>query len=192
MLQSGNLSNGATIFVMLKNWKDRKGKDETASAIIDRLNRQAALDIQEATVFAIDPPAIPGLGQSGGLTFMIEDRNNLGTTELQNAVNSIMTNYHQEPALMLLQSQFQGNSPQYLLNMDRNKIAMMGIQLNDVFSTLSSFMGSRYVNDFIKFNNIYQVILMANAENRSIINDVLRLSVTNSQGEMVPFSSFPL
>lgn len=123
---------------------------------------------------------------------MIEDRNNLGTTELQNAVNSIMTNYHQEPALMLLQSQFQGNSPQYLLNMDRNKIAMMGIQLNDVFSTLSSFMGSRYVNDFIKFNNIYQVILMANAENRSIINDVLRLSVTNSQGEMVPFSSFPL
>lgn len=190
MLQSGNLSNGATIFVMLKNWKDRKGKNETASAIIDRLNRQAALDIQEATVFAIDPPAIPGLGQSGGLTFMIEDRNNLGTTELQNAVNSIMTNYHQEPALMLLQSQFQGNSPQYLLNMDRNKIAMMGIQLNDVFSTLSSFMGSRYVNDFIKFNNIYQVILMANAENRSIINDVLRLSVINSQGEMVPFSSF--
>ncbi|MBQ8761134.1 MAG: multidrug efflux RND transporter permease subunit [Bacteroidales bacterium] len=188
-IKGGNSSNEASMFVMLKDWDERKGKDKTAMALIDRINAETS-EYQEANIFALNPPSIPGLGAAGGLSFVLEDRNNLGTTELENAVATIMENYHQEPALMYLQSQFQGNSPQYFLNINRDKIGMMGLQLNQVFDALSSYMGSTFANDFVKFNNIYQVIIQANPNNRNVIEDILKLSVENSYGEMVPFSAF--
>ena len=188
-VKGGNNSNEASIFVMLKDWSERKGKNQNAMSIIDKINAEAS-DIQEANIFAVNPPSIPGLGASSGLAFVLEDRNNLGTTDLENAVNAIMDNYHKEPALMYLQNQYQGNSPQYFLNINRDKIGMMGLQLNQVFDALSSYMGSTFANDFVKFNNIYQVIIQANPGNRNVISDILKLSVENTDGEMVPFSAF--
>mgnify|MGYP003466490681 FL=1 len=188
-VKGGNSSNEASLFVMLKDWDERKGKGETATAVIDRINMEAT-EIQEANIFAINPPSIPGLGASGGLAFVLEDRNNLGTTELENAVATLMENYQEEPALMYLQNQFEGNSPQFFLNINRDKIGMMGLQLNQVFDALSSYMGSTFANDFVRFNNIYQVIIQANPGNRNVISDILKLSVENPNGEMVPFSAF--
>ena len=188
-VKGGNSSNEASLFVMLKDWDERKGKGESATAIIDRINMEAS-EIQEANIFAINPPSIPGLGASGGLAFVLEDRNNLGTTELENAVATLMENYQEEPALMYLQNQFEGNSPQFFLNINRDKIGMMGLQLNQVFDALSSYMGSTFANDFVRFNNIYQVIIQANPGNRNVISDILKLSVENPNGEMVPFSAF--
>ena len=188
-VKGGNSSNEASLFVMLKDWDERKGKGESATAVIDRINMEAA-EIQEANIFAINPPSIPGLGASGGLAFVLEDRNNLGTTELENAVATLMENYQEEPALMYLQNQFEGNSPQFFLNINRDKIGMMGLQLNQVFDALSSYMGSTFANDFVRFNNIYQVIIQANPGNRNVISDILKLSVENPNGEMVPFSAF--
>ena len=188
-VKGGNSSNEASLFVMLKDWDERKGKGETATAIIDRINMEST-EIQEANIFAINPPSIPGLGASGGLAFVLEDRNNLGTTELENAVATLMENYQEEPALMYLQNQFEGNSPQFFLNINRDKIGMMGLQLNQVFDALSSYMGSTFANDFVRFNNIYQVIIQANPGNRNVISDILKLSVENPNGEMVPFSAF--
>ena len=188
-VKGGNSSNEASLFVMLKDWDERKGKGESATAVIDRINMEAT-EIQEANIFAINPPSIPGLGASGGLAFVLEDRNNLGTTELENAVATLMENYQEEPALMYLQNQFEGNSPQFFLNINRDKIGMMGLQLNQVFDALSSYMGSTFANDFVRFNNIYQVIIQANPGNRNVISDILKLSVENPNGEMVPFSAF--
>lgn len=188
-VKGGNSSNEASLFVMLKDWDERKKKGESATAIIDRINAEA-VEIQEANIFAINPPSIPGLGTTGGLAFVLEDRNNLGTTELENAVATLMDNYHEEPALMYLQNQFDGNSPQFFLNINRDKIGMMGLQLNNVFDALSSYMGSTFANDFVRFNNIYQVIIQANPGDRKVINDILKLSVENGKGEMVPFSAF--
>ena len=188
-VKGGNSSNEASLFVMLKDWDERKGKGESATAVIDRINIEAT-EIQEANIFAINPPSIPGLGASGGLAFVLEDRNNLGTTELENAVATLMENYQEEPALMYLQNQFEGNSPQFFLNINRDKIGMMGLQLNQVFDALSSYMGSTFANDFVRFNNIYQVIIQANPGNRNVISDILKLSVENPNGEMVPFSAF--
>lgn len=188
-VKGGNSSNEASLFVMLKDWDERKKKGESATAIIDRINAEAT-EIQEANIFAINPPSIPGLGTTGGLAFVLEDRNNLGTTELENAVATLMENYHEEPALMYLQNQFDGNSPQFFLNINRDKIGMMGLQLNNVFDALSSYMGSTFANDFVRFNNIYQVIIQANPGNRNLIDDILKLSVENGKGEMVPFSAF--
>lgn len=189
IMGGGELSNTSTYFVILKNWSQRKGKGHTSQDIVNRFNREA-YGIQEAQVFAIVPPAIPGLGASGGLQLQLEDRQSLGPTELQRAVETLLENYHTKPQLLNLSSMYQANVPQYMLNIDRDKVQLLGLQLNNVFSTLSYFMGAAYVNDFVEFGRIYQVKIEAGVQAQKVIDDVLRLSLENSSGKMVPFSAF--
>lgn len=189
IMGGGELSNAGTYFVILKNWNERKGKEHTAQAVVNRFNREA-YGIQEAQIFAMVPPAIPGLGASGGLQMELEDRKNLGPTEMQHAVETLLATYHTKPQLLNLSSMYQANVPQYLLKIDRDKVQLLGLQLNDVFSTLSYYMGSAYVNDFVEFGRIYQVKIEANGQAQKVIDDVLRLSLENSSGKMVPFSAF--
>ena len=185
----GEQSNTGTYFVVLKNWDERKGKGHTAAAVVQRFN-EMAYGIQEAQIFAMVPPAIPGLGASGGLQLQLEDRNNLGPTEMQRAIETLMATYHTQPALASISSMYQANVPQYFLNIDRDKVQFMGIQLDNVFSTLSYYMGAAYVNDFVQFGRIYQVKIEAGEQAQKVIDDVLKLSVPNAAGNMVPFSSF--
>lgn len=189
IMGGGELSNAATYFVILKNWNERKGKGHTAADITNRFNREA-YGIQEAQIFALVPPAIPGLGASGGLQLQLEDRNNLGPTEMQHAIETLMETYHSKPELLNISSMYQANVPQYRLNIDRDKVQLLGLQLNQVFSTLSYYMGAAYVNDFVEFGRIYQVKIEANDQSQKVIDDVLRLSLENSSGKMVPFSAF--
>ena len=102
----------------------RKGKEHTAAAVVERFN-EMAYGIQEAQIFAMVPPAIPGLGASGGLQLQLEDRNNLGPTEMQRAVETLMATYHTQPALASISSMYQANVPQYFLNIDRDKVQFM-------------------------------------------------------------------
>ncbi|WP_195663780.1 efflux RND transporter permease subunit [Bacteroides congonensis] len=190
VMGGGEQSNSATYFVVLKNWSQRKGKEHTAAAVVNRFNGEAYMTIQAGQVFAMMPPAIPGLGASGGLQLQVEDRKNLGPTEMQQAINALLASYHTKPALASISSQYQANVPQYFLNIDRDKVQFMGIALNDVFSTLGYYMGAAYVNDFVEFGRIYQVKIEARDQAQRVIDDVLKLSVPNSAGEMVPFSSF--
>ncbi len=189
IMESGNASNGATLFVVLENWKKRKAKNESVFALLDRFNRDAQ-QIEEAVVYAINPPAISGLGVSGGLLFELQDDRNLGTTELANAVDALVEGIASEPALASANTSFQGNSPQYFLNIDRDKAKMQGLKINDIFSTLSLYLGSAYVNDFVDFGRIFQVKIGAKADSRAQVRDILRLSVRNASGSMVPFSAF--
>ena len=190
IMGGGQLPNAATYFVVLKNWKERAGKEHTAQAVVNRFNEQAYAMIQEAQVFGIIPPAIPGMGNTGGLQLELEDRKSLGAEELQKAVEALLANYHNEPAIASISSMYQADVPQYFLNIDRDKVKMQGLVLSDVFSTLSYYMGSAYVNDFVQFGRIYQVKLGAAADSRTVIGDVLKLSVRNQNGDMVPFSAF--
>ena len=189
IMGGGEQSNTGTYFVVLKNWDQRKGKEHTAAAVVERFN-EMAYGIQEAQIFAMVPPAIPGLGASGGLQLQLEDRNNLGPTEMQRAVETLMATYHTQPALASISSMYQANVPQYFLNIDRDNVQFMGIQLDNVFSTLSYYMGAAYVNDFVQFGRIYQVKIEAGEQAQKVIDDVLKLSVPNAKGDMVPFSSF--
>ena len=190
VMGGGEQSNSATYFVVLKNWDERKGKEHTAAAVVDRFNGEAYMEIQAGQAFAMVPPAIPGLGASGGLQLQLEDRRNLGPTEMQQAIDALLASSHSKPALASVSSQYQANVPQYFLNIDRDKVQFMGIALNDVFSTLSYYMGAAYVNDFVEFGHIYQVKIEARDQAQRVIDDVLKLSVANSAGEMVPLSSF--
>ena len=190
VMGGGEQSNSATYFVVLKNWDERKGKEHTAAAVVDRFNGEMYMEIQAGQAFAMVPPAIPGLGASGGLQLQLEDRRNLGPTEMQQAIDALLASFHSKPALASVSSQYQANVPQYFLNIDRDKVQFMGIALNDVFSTLSYYMGAAYVNDFVEFGHIYQVKIEARDQAQRVIDDVLKLSVANSAGEMVPLSSF--
>ena len=190
VMGGGELPNAATYFVVLKDWKERPGKEHTAQAVVERFNRQAYGVIQEAQVFGIIPPVIPGMGNTGGLQFELEDRQSLGSEELQKAVNTLLAEYRTEPSIASLSSMYQANVPQYYLNINRDKVQLMDLDLGQVFSSLGYYLGQAYVNDFVEFGRIYQVKLGAGEEAQKYIDDVLKLSVENSQGEMVPFHSF--
>lgn len=189
VMGGGELSNAATLFVVLQNWELRKGKGKSAFDIIDDFNVRAQ-EIEEAIVYAVNPPSISGLGVSGGLALELQDIRNLGTTELENAVDALLTGVRDVPELATVNSSFQGNSPQYFLNVDRDKAKMQGLKIDDIFTTLSLYLGSAYVNDFVDFGRIFQVKIGAQSDSRARIDDVFRLSVRNASGDMVPFSSF--
>ena len=188
-IMGGEQSNAGTYFVGLKPWGERKGKNHTAAAVVKRFN-EMAYSIQEGQIFAMVPPAIPGLGATGGLQLQLEDNRNLGPTEMQQAIGTLLNTYRTKPALASISSQYQANVPQYFLNIDRDKVQFMGIQLNQVFATLGYYMGAAYVNDYVQFGRIYQVKIEAGDQAQKVIDNVLQLSVPNAQGQMVPFSSF--
>ena len=190
VMGGGELPNAATYFVVLKNWKDRPGKEHSAQAVVNRFNREAYGLVQEAQVFGIIPPVIPGMGNTGGLQFELEDRKSLGADELQKAVNTLLAEYRTEPAIASLSSMYQADVPQYYLNINRDKVQLMDLDLSQVFGSLAYYLGQAYVNDFVEFGRIYQVKLGAGEDAQKYIDDVLKLSVENSKGEMVPFNSF--
>ncbi len=188
MMGGGAASNGATIMVMLKPWKERgkKGSVDNVIAKVDEISAK----YQGAMIFSVNPPAIPGLGLSSGLEMNLLDINSLGPTEMLKAIDALREAVAKDPRLASLTSMYQGVVPQYQLNIDRDKAKTQGLAMADIFNTLSGYLGGNYVNDFVEFDRVFQVRMQGDQAARDNINDVLRLSVRNSQGEMVPFSSF--
>ena len=188
-LAGGAGSNLGSMFVVLKPWKERKGKENGINAVIAKVNEMTA-PIQEAITFSINPPAIPGLGMTSGLQMQLLDINNLGAKEMEQAIDEIRNRAASDPRIRQITSLYQGSVPQYQLVIDRDRVKMQHLTLEDVYATLGDFMGSSYVNDFVKFDRVYQVTIGADAASRAHISDVPKLSVRNSLGEMVPFSTF--
>ncbi|MBR5852497.1 MAG: efflux RND transporter permease subunit [Bacteroidaceae bacterium] len=190
IMNSGRQSNAASVFVVLKDWSLRKKKSESAAAIVERFNEQAYVEIEEAQCFAFVPPAIPGIGNVGGLQMQVEDRKALGMTELQKAVDALTQSYGNEKAIASMNSSFEADVPQYRINIDRDKAISMGLDIGNVLYTLSYYMGSLYVNDFVLLGRIWQVKMSASERNQKLIESIMQLSLANDKGEMVPFSSF--
>ena len=190
ILNSGRQSNAASVFVVLKDWSERKEKEQSAAYIVERFNKDAYVMIQEAQCFAFVPPAIPGIGNVGGLQLQLEDRKSLGMAELQKAVEALSDNYGEKKAITAMNSSFEADVPQYYINIDREKAISMGLDVGSVLSTLSYYMGAIYVNDFVLLGRIWQVKMAAGENSQKIIESVMKLSLANNKGEMVPFSSF--
>ncbi len=185
----GAASNAGSLFVVLKPWKDRKDKNQTVFALVDKANALTS-QIQSGIVFSINPPAIPGLGNSGGLEMQLLDINNEGANEMQKAIADVISTASSNPKIASITSLYQGNIPQYQLNIDRNKLEIQGLNLSDVYNTLNFYLGQAFVNDFVEFGRIFQVKIGADSKYRGKIEDIMKLSVKNNSGEMVPFSSF--
>ncbi|MDE6611021.1 MAG: efflux RND transporter permease subunit, partial [Muribaculaceae bacterium] len=188
-LGGGASSNLASMFVVLKPWKERRGKANSVEAVIAKVDSISA-GVEEAIVFSVNPPAIPGLGVSSGLEMQLLDINNLGAKEISQTISEIQQAAARHPALKQVTSLYQGEVPQYSVNINRNKAKLYGLTLENIYSALSSFMGSDYVNDFVKFGRTYEVIISGQAASRAHPDDVLALSVRNDKGDMVPFGAF--
>ena len=189
MMSGGSGSNLGNLFVVLEPWKDRKSHSESIDAIMERVDAISS-EIQEAIVFSVNPPSIPGLGVSGGLEMQLLDINNLGPEEIADAIHTIQQEAAKYPELRQVTSMYQGEVPQMALKINREKAKFYGLTLEQIYSTLSSFMGTEYVNDFVKFGRTYQVLLSGGEASRSRVDDIHKLAVRNNQGDMVPFSSF--
>ncbi len=189
MMGGGSGGNMGSLFVILKPWSERKGKGQDVNAVMAKVNEIAA-GYQEPIVFSINPPAIPGLGMTSGASMQLLDINNLGADALAEAVDKMRELAAKDPRLAQITSQFQGSVPQYAVKVNRDRAKLLGLEMEDIYSTLSQFMGGSYVNDFVKFGRTYQVNLSADGITRATIEGIPSLTVRNSDGEMVPFATF--
>ena len=158
-------------------------------ALTARVNRMAFQQFPEAQVIAIAPPAVPGMGTTGGLEFIAEDSLGRSHAEMAIVLNDYIAAANEDTALQGVFSTFRANVPQYFVDIDRVKAKTLGVSLDSIFSSLQAQLGSMYINDFNKFGQTYQVIMQAEAEYRQDITDLQTFQVRNGQGEMAPLST---
>ncbi|MBX5438430.1 MAG: multidrug efflux RND transporter permease subunit [Thermoflavifilum sp.] len=182
-------SNSGTIFCQLKPWDERKSKSEQLFAIIGQLQRRFAA-IKDANIVVIPPPAIPGLGATGGFTFEIEDR--AGTDDLQtfeSVVRRFVAAANQRPEISNAFSFFTAHTPSYRVDVNRDQCEKMGVNIADVYSTLQTYLGSSYVNDFTIYGRNFRVVAQADTQYRNTIRDLSDYYVRNNMGQMIPLSN---
>jgi hydrophobe/amphiphile efflux-1 (HAE1) family protein len=182
--------NAGAMFLVLDPFEERAGDPSKTAAGIQQALQQRLAVIQDAMIFVVLPPPVPGIGNAGGFRMMVEDRAGRGPQALQNAVYAMMGRAAQTPGLSQVFSLFETATPQLYLDIDRTKAQLLGISIPDVFSALQIYLGSSYVNDFNLFGRTFRVVAQANSQNRLDAEDVLKIRVRNNQGETVPLGSF--
>lgn len=190
MLDGVAVSNNASFVVVLDRWGDRKNRSEQLEAILGYLRQAFATEVPEAVVAAFPPPAIPGLGSTGGFQMMVENRTGTDLQTLQTVTQSIVEQGPKTPQVTSLYSSFRATVPRLYLDIDRTKVKMLGVGFNDLFNTLQTALGSSYVNDFNKFGKTYQVRVQAEPEFRTRPEQIGDLQVRNSGGKMLPIRTF--
>lgn len=188
LLDGAAQSNSATAFVVFEDWDKRTNQDESQPALIAKL-QQGFYDLEDAVVFALVPPAIRGLGVGGGFQLQVEDRESVGSNELEARLRDLVAAASQRPEIAQINSTFRSGVPQLFLDINRVKAKTAGVRLTDVFGTLEQTLGSAYVNDFNKFGRTYQVRVQAASRFRREPQDIAQLEVRNAQGQMVPLGS---
>ncbi|MHC4685360.1 MAG: efflux RND transporter permease subunit [Planctomycetota bacterium] len=181
--------NGAAYFVMLDSWDRRQDKALAVEAILQQVQGQL-FAIQDAMCFAFAPPPIMGLGMVGGFEVKVQDRGGAGLEQLQQTGDGLVFASQTSQVVTRVNSSFRANVPQLYLDIDRTKAKRLSISLETVFNTLQSNLGSYYVNDLNLFGRTYKVLTQANRESRGDVDDILKLEVRNSQGQMVPVRTF--
>ena len=175
-------------FVSLKPWEDRKTQSEQYQAIKARLNQELTR-LPAGTVFAFSPPAIPGVGTSGGVTFVLEDRAGKDVKFLTDNLNKFMAAARKRPELGRVSTTFIPSVPQEFINVDRDKVLKQGVNLTDVYNTIQAYMGGLFVNYYNDFGRTWQVYVEAESPYRATTDDLGQFYVRNGQGQTVPLSA---
>ncbi|HEV2200505.1 MAG TPA: multidrug efflux RND transporter permease subunit [Bryobacteraceae bacterium] len=181
-------SYNAFFFVTLKDWKDRTSRAEEFQAIKQRLNG-ALSTLPEGIAFDFSPPAIPGVGTSGGFTFVLEDRAGKDVPFLAANVNTFMEAARKRPEIAGLSTTLLPSVPQQFVDVDEDKVLKQGVPIGDVYRTIQAFMGGLFVNYFNQFGRQWQVYIEAEGEYRTKAENVGQFYVRNVKGEMVPLSA---
>lgn len=178
-------SNQATVVVRFKPWGERPRPEQLSSRIVRRLQAQVGA-LPQAQIRVVEPPPIRGLGFSGGFTFELQDRAGGGLQELNQVAQEFMGAARQNPQLGTIYTFFSNNVPQLRLEVDRDKVKLLGVPLSEVFRSLQANLGGLFVNQFNRFGRIWRVYLQADPEFRRGPEDIGRLYVRGAGGQMVP------
>ncbi|MGR3992207.1 multidrug efflux RND transporter permease subunit [Pseudomonas sp. 1121_17] len=185
---SGSGQNAALAFTTLKDWSER-GAADSAQAIADRAN-QAFSQIKDAVAFSVLPPPIDGLGESTGFELRLQDRGGLGHAQLMAARDQLLAQAGKSKLLVNVRESSLAESPQIQLEIDRRQANALGISFADIGSVLDTAVGSSYVNDFPNQGRMQRVVVQAEGDQRSQVEDLLKIHVRNDSGKMVPLAAF--
>lgn len=183
-----NSSSAGIVFATLEPFEKRTSDDMSGFAIAQRL-QQKYDTVEEAFVAIFPPPPVMGIGTTGGFKLQIQDRTDQGYEALNGALQAVLEKAYAAPELTGVFTGYQINVPQLYVDVDRTKAKQLGLSVNEIFETMQVYLGSLYVNDFNKFGRTYQVVAQADGPFRSSPEDILRLKVPNSRGEMVPLGA---
>jgi HAE1 family hydrophobic/amphiphilic exporter-1 len=178
----------AFFFVTLKPWDDRKTRETQFQEIKARLNG-ALSQLPEGIAFNFSPPAIPGVGTSGGFTFVLEDRAGKDVQFLSSNLNTFLAAARKRPEIAGLSTTFLGSVPQQFIDVDRDKVIKQGVPIADVYRTIQAFMGGLFINYFNRFGRQWQVYIEAEGDYRTNAENVGQFYVRNQNGRMVPLSA---
>src|SRR5256714_13954935 len=177
------------MFIILKPFHERRGAGLSSERILSRLRASLQQEIQEARVIVFGAPAVRGLGNAGGFKLMVEATGDVNFDALQAQPDNLAVKGNQQPGLVGLFNGFRARTPQLYVDVDREKVKTMGVQLTEVFDALQAYLGSFYVNDFNRFGRTWQVNVQAEPRFRTDAETVKQLKVRNASGDMVPLGA---
>lgn len=184
----GGGSNAGMVITALKPWGERRSAEESIDAIMNRLRAEFGR-IPTASVVPFNPPAIPGLGTTGGFDLRLQARSGQSQQEIAEVMRGLIVKANQTPGLASVFSTFSADVPQVFLNVDRRRAELFGVSTATIFNAMQSHLGSSYVDDFNIFSRVYQVRIQDEPQFRSRIEDIQRLRVRSRNGELVPLQS---
>jgi HAE1 family hydrophobic/amphiphilic exporter-1 len=187
LLSSVSASYNAFFFAQLEPWHEREGI--VAGDVVQKLNGRFRAEIPEATVFAFQPPPIPGLGTAGGFSLWLQDRSGQKVEFLDENLQKFLAAARERPELQNVNSTFRAAVPQVFVDVDRDKALKQGVPVNEVYQTLQTFLGGSFVNQFNRFGRQWRVFVQAEAEERLTPDAIGRFYVRNNDGNMVPLSA---
>ncbi len=176
------------LFVTLAPWEERKQKDEHYQEIKARLNRELTV-LPEAVAFAFSPPAIPGAGASGDISFVLEDRSGGDTELLTNNIDGFIATARQRPEFAQINTTFLPHVPQVYVDVDLERTLKQGVAISDVYETIQTFMGGAFINYFNRFGRDWQVYVQAEGTYRTDFSNLGKFFVRNTNNQMVPLSA---
>ena len=196
---NGNTPNRGLMFAPLKPWDERQQPEQAVSAILNRV-RGGLMGIPEAPVIAVNPPTIPSLGSTGGFVFQLQDRGGSfgdgdadrptgDMSALDRIKLELLTRANQTPGLQGVFSTYTANAPQLQIEVDRNQAEALQVPIEDIYSTLQTYIGSRYVNDFNAFGRTYRVYVQADEQFRAHPEDIGQLYVRSRSGDMISLNN---
>jgi HAE1 family hydrophobic/amphiphilic exporter-1 len=188
LLNSAFGSNSALIIAVLAPWDERERPELRLGAIVERA-RAIAAGTTEANVIPFVPPAIPGLGATGGFSFVLQDYTGGDLQEFASVMRGFVVAANQEPAIGSAYSTFRADVPMLYVEVNRDKVQTLQVPMSELFNTLQAQLGASYINDFNKFGRTWRVLAQAEGDFRNEPSDILRLFVRNKAGDMVPLAT---
>ncbi|OAI16093.1 RND transporter [Methylomonas lenta] len=188
MLSQANTTYNAFFFISLKNWAERTKPEEQYEAIKAHLNKAMA-NIPEAIGFAFPPPAIPGVGTSGGVSMVLEDRAGKDVAFLAENTEKFIAAAKSRPEIARVMTTALPSVPQIFVDVDRDKVLKQGVSLSDVYKTLQAYMGSGFINYFNRFGRQWQTYVQAEGEYRKDTKSLGQFYVRNNAGDTVPLAA---